>query len=554
MKVVKHGMISTIEHTKHDLFMDLGDNVKATRYHSLRIDIDADFISNSDFEPLAWADDGEQNGRVLMAGRHRSKPFWGVQYHPESICTEGCGEEVVANFWRMACEWSRANKRVVSQLPSWAINHLGESWPHAKPWAPLLSTPTKCRSIAVNSTIVDECTLTNPEICEILGAHTNPATFVMLDSAAKPGRFTIIGSSTPNTLWIRYTLPNPYLVLQKGNGSPENVPLSSTSIWDWIESLMGEYNVSQMGSSTIPFWGGLIGYLSYELGVQELGVSPGKRSEARAGRNPDVNLVFMERSVVIDNQTGRVHVQSIIPDDQDWLQATLHLLKKPHSVRIDTKEWSDKSGLFAVTPSQESYVSKVDQCKHHLSIGSSYELCLTAPSILRISSELSTWESYKRLRVSNPAPHAAYLRLGPTSLLCSSPERFLKWDRNGNCELRPIKGTLRKAMKDENGNYLQIGRKDAERLLGNNVKERAENLMIVDLVRHDLGGVVEPTDGVKVNELMVIEEYETMWQMVSGITGSVRANGGGWHVLRKSLPPGKLPRVSFFSFFPSFHP
>jgi para-aminobenzoate synthetase len=84
-------------------------------------------------------------------------------------------------------------------------------------------------------------------------------------------------------------------------------------------------------------------------------------------------------------------------------------------------------------------------------------------------------------------------------------------------------------------------RKDAVELLERNIKERAENLMIVDLVRHDLGGVVEAADGVKVEQLMGIEEYETVWQMVSVISGKVSTEGGGWEVLRRSLPPGESP-------------
>ncbi|GJJ13212.1 hypothetical protein Clacol_007463 [Clathrus columnatus] len=537
MEVVKHGMVSTIEHTKHDLFMDVSESVVATRYHSLCIDFDPNIITNLDFEPLAWTDDGEDNGQVLMAGRHRNKPFWGVQYHPESICTKGCGEEVISNFWRMACEWSEANKRVISDLPSCVITDLGSPWPRVRLSTPI-SKPAERRDITVNSIVVDQPVLNILEICELLGAHTNPATFVMLDSAAKSGRFTIIGSLMPNTLWIRYTLPDSYLLLQRGNGPPQEIPLSSTSIWSWIGDLMDQCNVSQMGSSDIPFWGGLIGYLSYELGVQELGVSLINRDN-KSHRNPDVNLIFVERSVVIDNQTGRTHVQSILPNDHDWLQNTSRLLKERDPIHGGIKT-ECKLDNCIISPAEGTYVSRVKECKYHLSIGSSYELCLTAPSILRISSETSTWELYKRLRVSNPAPHAAYLRLGPTSLLCSSPERFLKWDRNGNCELRPIKGTLRKKIIDDSGNYHQMGRKDAEELLGNNVKERAENLMIVDLVRHDLGGIVRAADGVTVDQLMVIEEYETVWQMVSGITGTVDADGEGWEALRRSLPPGSM--------------
>ncbi|KIJ54298.1 hypothetical protein M422DRAFT_241547 [Sphaerobolus stellatus SS14] len=554
MKVVKHGMISRVEHEGFDLFEGVGEGaVEATRYHSLCVDLP----DGEEMIPLAWADDKHENGRVLMGGRHKTKPFWGVQYHPESVCSSrGGGEDVIRNFWRLACEWSNERQRMVQglPLPPWMPEVLRRTWPQTRALNP---PDSKAHSETtskgnVSYVAVNYPAMPIPQVCEALGVALLPdsSDFVLLDSAATTsGRFSIIGSLRPDkTLSVRYTLPEAYITLRSGYGRDSSIEKAvlpgETSIWAWLAAFMRERAVGG-GCADVPFWGGFVGYLSYEAGVVGLDV-PLKHREAGATRtrHPDVNLVFVERSVVYDAERGVAYVQSILPGDEEWIQDVSRRLEglrdEKHATEAEAPRRTFTSHL--TSPPQEVYVPRVEECKEHLAVGSSYELCLTAQSTLRISmpGRTTSWDLYKQLRSSNPAPHAAYLRLGPTTVLCSSPERFLKWDRHGRCELRPIKGTLRKVVVDEEGKKRVMRREDAEELLGRNVKERAENLMIVDLVRHDLGGVIDAPDGVSVERLMVIEEYETVWQMVSVISGSVRADGGGWEVLRRSLPPGSM--------------
>ncbi|CAG8763353.1 11187_t:CDS:1, partial [Acaulospora colombiana] len=197
----------------------------------------------------------------------------------------------------------------------------------------------------------------------------------------------------------------------------------------------------------------------------------------------------------------------------------------------------------------------------HLAAGNSYELCLTAqtqivvPKSRRSSNHdsSSSWELFKKLQRKNPAPHSGYLRLHPTTVLSSSPERFLSYSRppHQTYQLRPIKGTLRKTATTT--------RQDAEVALRGSTKEVAENLMIVDLIRHDLHGVVG--ENVEVKKFCGIEEYETVWQMVSVVQGKSTPStqtiaptenhisptpiaadtcDKGWEVLRQCLPPGSM--------------
>jgi len=196
-------------------------------------------------------------------------------------------------------------------------------------------------------------------------------------------------------------------------------------------------------------------------------------------------------------------------------------------------------------PDRRHYISRINQAKERLFAGDSYELCLTDPTRVSIPNcsvtTPTSWERYKFLRQKNPAPHAAFLRLHPSTLLSSSPERFLSFSRppQSICQLRPIKGTVHKAPG--------ITRAVAEQLLAGSTKEVAENLMIVDLIRHDLHGVVG--EDVQVKQFCAVEEYETVWQLVSVIEGKLALNSSaaldpdgelGWEVLKRSLPPGSM--------------
>jgi para-aminobenzoate synthetase len=298
------------------------------------------------------------------------------------------------------------------------------------------------------------------------------------------------------------------------------------------------------GHAEVPFWGGLVGQLSYELGVHSLRV-PLKNAHIDGNRHPDVNLVFVERSVVLDSVTGKVYIQSLISGDDHWISSTKGKLNLASSqAQCDTVPKNKVPSPSITFPDKTRYISRINEAKEHLSAGDSYEICLTADTHISIpdnsAGNPSSWERYKSLRQNNPAPHSGYLRLHPTTLLSSSPERFLSFSRPPRtvCQLRPIKGTVRKAP--------HITRAVAEELLAGSAKEVAENLMIVDLIRHDLHGAVG--EDVQVKQFCGVEEYETVWQLVSVIEGKLSQNSPayhdpdydiGWEVLRRSLPPGE---------------
>lgn len=367
--------------------------------------------------------------------------------------------------------------------------------------------------------------------------------FVLLDSAARPGRFSIIGCLQASSPKLSYTIGSDAVHIKTAH-SVTLEELRDLDIWSWLQRYMETHRATG-GDPEVPFWGGLIGNLSYEIGVHTIDCHLRHR-KGRQHDLPDVNLVLVERSILADKLTNRLFIQSIIPDDQEWLSSTVNLLTSLQSApeSCDSTRSSCETNTLlptnVVLPDKKKYIAGIKEAKENLFAGESYELCFTARIRVFVPRaphpQRYSWNLCKALRSVNPAPYAAYIRLHPITLLSSSPERFLSFSRppNQRCQLRPIKGTVRKSKT--------TSREEAEAIL-HSPKEMAENLMIVDLIRHDLHGVVGPN--VEVKQFCGVEEYETVWQSVSVVEGEGNSGSSevGWDALKRSLPPGKcLPQ------------
>jgi len=180
--------------------------------------------------------------------------------------------------------------------------------------------------------------------------------------------------------------------------------------------------------------------------------------------------------------------------------------------------------------SRDQYLADITTCEHHLRAGDSYELCLT--NSIAGETAADPLALYIELRRVNPAPFASYLRFGELAVLSSSPERFLRVDRAGRAEAKPIKGTAPRG-----GSPAEDARL-AEALRGSE-KDRAENLMIVDLLRNDLGSVCA-VGSVEVPALMEVETYETVHQLVSTVRGRLRPDASPLDAVRACFPPGSM--------------
>ena len=179
---------------------------------------------------------------------------------------------------------------------------------------------------------------------------------------------------------------------------------------------------------------------------------------------------------------------------------------------------------------REQYLADIARSQAELAAGESYEVCLTD----QFSTDASPdpFVLYRHLRRSNPAPFAAYLKFGELAVVSSSPERFLSVDRDRRVEARPIKGTISRSDDPVVDAALRAELTEDE-------KTKAEHLMIVDLLRNDLGRVCD-VDSVSVPELMVVEPYATVHQMVSTISGVLEADRSAVECVHACFPGGSM--------------
>jgi aminodeoxychorismate synthase component I len=299
--------------------------------------------------------------------------------------------------------------------------------------------------------------------------------------------------------------------LEKTNPFPRR-PLTEAP-----ETLFRKYYAGRPGAFWLDGWGGF-SYMG--AGTREPLSLEARKSE------PNLPFPFTGGYVGYFTYEGEevfVRVQNflVVNHAENWV-CFVGEPPEPRDVPI-TKQTQSAAHNIRYRIPREEYLKKVCQCLEWIRAGESYELCLT--NQLLLDTDLDPLEYYENLRRINPAPYAAYLDFGDTQVACSSPERFLRIDKSGQVESRPIKGTL------------PLDRDPADLL--NDERFRAENLMIVDLVRHDLSRVCE-VGSVKVPRLMEVETYSTVHQLVSTITGKLRPDATALDCVRAAFPGGSM--------------
>jgi para-aminobenzoate synthetase component 1 len=300
----------------------------------------------------------------------------------------------------------------------------------------------------------------------------------------------------------------------------------------------------------LPFLGGAVGYLGYEL-LHQLERVPQNTGEDLGP--PDAYLLFFDTALVADAMTGRrwcVANGFDTSPEAAQRQASARLAKaraaladalrsRPPAAATPPGQTERPARLREDDLARESirsvtgrgpYLRAIAEVKEQLRSGAIYQACLTHR--LDAGYEGSGLALYRVLREANPSPFSACLRFPGVEVLSSSPERFLRVDRSGWAELRPIKGTRPRGRTPEEDARLR------EALAGSE-KDRAENVMIVDLARNDLGRVCE-LGTVHVPELQAIEPHPFTFQMVSTVRGRLRQGLGPLDVVRAAFPGGSM--------------
>ena len=298
--------------------------------------------------------------------------------------------------------------------------------------------------------------------------------------------------------------------------------------------------------------GGYVGYFGYEtraaMGMEHGHPVPGYLP-AHEAPTPDSLWLPAVRYLVHEHARPGVAARSWLVGDESWCEVAERLLSAAltpvlsealtaagecasENTPVDAPELAEL--LLFPAPAAEAYMDAVRASQHEIYEGNSYEVCLTAQTVARIpnpSPELF-FELYRRQRAHNSAPYAAYLRCGDFSVLSSSPERFLSVDEQRNAQTKPIKGTVpRGATPEEDA--------AAAAWLRTDEKTRAENLMIVDLLRNDLSLVSEPHT-VRVPVLMGVESYSTVHQLVSTVSSRLREGISAVAAARACFPGGSM--------------
>jgi para-aminobenzoate synthetase component 1 len=288
-------------------------------------------------------------------------------------------------------------------------------------------------------------------------------------------------------------------------------------------------------SPGLPFVGGAVGYLGYELASR---FEPVRLTAADDLRLPDLVLLFVDRLLAWDHRDGRLVALGLgLATDA----ATAHERARAAAREIAAAAAAGRPRAARRAPrgpgrapgaslGREGFVRGVEAILGEIAAGNVYQACLTHR--LELDSPGDPWDLYRELRRTSPAPFACYLELPEVAVVGASPERFLRVQPDGRVESRPIKGTRPRGRSRAEDLHLR-------RELEESAKERAENLMIVDLVRNDLGRVCA-TGSVAVPQLFAIEDYARVFQMVSTVTGRLAPERDALDLVRAAFPPGSM--------------
>ncbi len=488
------GTPATVKHLGDDLFSGIPELFQVGLYQSVGLGR----TEPADLQAIAWASDGS-----IMSFRHRTKPWWGVRFHPESIASE-YGDALLVNFAAL-CGKERPGKTLtmrVKQVP--------------------LTAPLD----ALFQRLFD----------------TEPLAFWLDSSDVRPGlsRFSFLGASTGNLRELIQGFARTGIVQISRDDAASLKLYERENIFDALNRhLLG---TKLLGIQNLPFdfTGGYVGYFGYESDRQP-------NPEGFDGSaEPDSQWMLATRMIAVDHETETTWIMALTdenPGDQQcadsWLTYVQNLLQDqqwapatPQGLDQENSSLQPEN-LGVWNRPKEQYLTDIAKCQRLISQGDSLEVCLT--NTLTVPAHGEPLAAYLRLRRINPAPYSAYYRFDDLHVLCSSPERFLKIDRQGIAESKPIKGTA--ARSDNPRTDLEV-----RKTLASNPKTQAENLVVVDLLRSEMSKV-SVHGSVSVPNLMHVESYATVHQLVSTVRGELRPDISAVGAARVLFPPGSMTGV-----------
>eukprot|EP00924_Labyrinthula_sp_SR-Ha-C_P016661 maker-scaffold_6-snap-gene-11.62-mRNA-1 protein AED:0.02 eAED:0.03 QI:0/0.33/0.25/1/1/1/4/238/789 len=571
-----HGRISPIFHVgtndPESLFFEIPSPFEAVRYHSL---VAQQLDNKSSLKIIGWTVKDEEKEIMAVAKKDEEAskcPCFGVQFHPESICTIE-GKKIMENFIRLSDAWLKTigekKAMYVKEVSLEGLNDASEK---------MFAEYLKQRKDRENGGIF------------YLDSSKSNRT-----SSAGNTRFSYIGSSAgPASFFVDYSLEenefNLRVFRQEKDSKNFRVAVieKDADLFHFLDKELQDrrnnvpvYKVANEGIEKVAdsltnqkliqadFLCGFVGYFGYELrhicGIKSLQdnfsltaavkkqrvLANGYCKKTSSESIPTSAFLFCDRVMIFDEANHKCFL-SAYTEDFSQKQLALQWIKQMETFLQDLKSSKpcqklptvDKFNghLFEPEVLDQFYMDQVQKCREYIRQEESYEICLTQRLSMKLPKKIDPGQFYRFLRRHNPAPYSSFLsfKFDKTDLsVCScSPERFLKIQIEpsssgliGKATSKPIKGTIRRSADPAEDERLK-------QTLINSQKDRSENLMIVDLVRNDLGRVCYK---VQVENLFNIESFETVHQMVSTIHGYFDpAKTTPLKVIRACFPGGSM--------------
>lgn len=500
-----HGKVSEVYHDGQGVFLHLPNPLTVTRYHSLALE-----RKSLPEELLITAEtaDGE-----IMGIRHRELPVEGVQFHPEAILTEK-GHALLDNAVKNARDWWKTEGQ----------KSKGSSW------------------------IIKELDIKLPPI-ELVEAFKESEYPFFLDSGRNYGglgRYSFMGAFP----FLQASATTEYVEIKRYDSEVEK---SISPSWqEWISYPKGESlkilddlaDRFQVANPTaFPFAGGAVGFWTYDL-KDDLEKMP--QSAVNDLGLPLWRFSWYDGILAYDHESTRYTVLACGMTEfgeckssvaQARVNRLLEVLEEFFEQRGEKQlkrkskpELQAENSSLHYTVAKEQYLRDLQRVIDYIYAGDIYQANLTQRFQMPYTHDPLTL--YQKLHEYNPAPFAAFLPYEDFQILSSSPERFVQINADGEIETRPIKGTRPRGKTPEED-------KAYAKELQESTKDRAELTMIIDLQRNDLGRICR-YGSVKVTDLIRLEQYPTVWHLVSTIVGKLKPNLKVSEILKAIFPGGSI--------------
>ncbi len=499
----RHGRKSPVYHNGSDIFKNIPDGFNVVRYHSLMVE-----NLPEEIQKTAWAKDG-----IIMGVSHVSKPIYGVQFHPESIATEH-GKTIIQNFNDLSEKYLKDNK--IEPTKDYISSNFKNYSNKEK-----AKTGFQIKYKLLNKFYDPEKVFSK--------LYKNKEYSVWLDSnkiIEGLSRFSYMGSAGEyGSYSSKYYSYKKQVVVNK-NGKEE---VHNESIFDFLNK---EIEKHKTPSNELPFdfSCGFVGYFGYELKTELFDITSHKSD------TPDASFLFLDRFIAVDHVEKKYYLVCLAKGDkfdvaEEWFDYIQKELEGVDGIKLNSETLYKTQRNTYLSRDEKTYISDINKCMKYITDGESYEVCLT--NKMNCDCSIDSFEYYSKLRKQNPAPYSAFLKFGKDlSVACSSMERFLKINEERIVETKPIKGTLPRGKdKQEDEKFINM--------LENDEKFYSENLMIVDLLRNDLG-IVCDIGSVCVPKLMKVETYETVHQLVSTVKGHLREDISVSDCVKATFPGGSM--------------